>query len=456
MRSLAVYIDARRIGTLSEDNNLWQFEYEHQWVDAADAYSLSPALPLEAGLTRDGGTLRPVQWYFDNLLPEEGLRETQRIAAGIRGDDAFALLEYLGQESAGSITLVAADAAPPAQAGLQPLPDEALAARIVALPRAALSNEAPKRMSLAGAQHKLLVVYRDGELFEPVGATASTHILKPNHPSNDYRSTVINEFFVMNLADELGLEVPKAYRKYTPEPVYIVERFDRATDHDGNTRRLHIIDGCQLLNKARTFKYTGMTYESLQQIIELCRNKLATRQRLFQWVLFNTLVGNNDNHLKNLSFMVSHDGVELAPHYDLLSTATYQTKTFAGDRASWPDVELALALPPVATKFGEVTSDALRIMGDRLGLASRTVDRLITKMVDAFPAAVERVKQGIDQANERLHAQHAAGAESRLIHAVEHVTVKDMLDRMRDTLEPERPANTWQGLLKMAPKKANQ
>lgn len=42
----------------------------------------------------DGGTLRPVQWYFDNLLPEERLRETVSKEAGLKGDDAFALLEY--------------------------------------------------------------------------------------------------------------------------------------------------------------------------------------------------------------------------------------------------------------------------------------------------------------------------------------------------------------------------
>lgn len=38
-------------------------------------YPLSPALPLNSELQLDGGTARPVQWFFDNLLPEEKLRE---------------------------------------------------------------------------------------------------------------------------------------------------------------------------------------------------------------------------------------------------------------------------------------------------------------------------------------------------------------------------------------------
>lgn len=90
-------------------------------------------------------------------------------------------------------------------------------------------------MSVAGAQNKLLVVYRDGQLFEPVGVEPSTHILKPDHISDDYPASVINEYVMMRLADKLGLGSPKVYRRYVPEPVYIVERFDRYADEAGRT-----------------------------------------------------------------------------------------------------------------------------------------------------------------------------------------------------------------------------
>jgi len=67
--------------------------------------------------------------------------------------------------------------------------------------------------------------------------------------------------------------------------------------------------------------------------------------------VFNLLVANSDNHLKNLSFMVSSEGIELAPAYDLLSTGTYHTRALANERANWPATELAIALPG-ATTFG--------------------------------------------------------------------------------------------------------
>jgi hypothetical protein len=49
--------------------------------------------------------MRPVQWYFDNLLPEEELRRVAATDAGLKDqDDAFALLQYLGAEPAGSLS----------------------------------------------------------------------------------------------------------------------------------------------------------------------------------------------------------------------------------------------------------------------------------------------------------------------------------------------------------------
>jgi serine/threonine-protein kinase HipA len=118
-----------------------------------------------------------VQWYFDNLLPEENLREAISKEADIRGDDAFALLEYLGAESAGSLVLLPPDRTETGRGGLQALSDNQLCERIRNLSRATLSSGAPKRMSAAGAQNKLLVVYKDNELYEPVGSEPSLPIL---------------------------------------------------------------------------------------------------------------------------------------------------------------------------------------------------------------------------------------------------------------------------------------
>ena len=431
MRKLIAYLNGRVVGTLAEGNDLWTFEYDREWAGLPDSFDLSPALPRSQLQHKDGGSERPVQWYFDNLLPEEQMREAVSKEANIHGDDAFALLEYLGAESAGSLVLL-----PPGQdvnepGGLRPLSDDELAQRIHNLPRVTLSSGAPKRMSLAGAQNKLLVIYRGGALFEPVGSEPSTHILKPNHLGDDYPASVINEYFVMSLARSLGLPVPPVFRRYTPEPVYIVERFDRLVDNTGRTQRRHIIDACQLLNKSRTFKYKTATLQTLAQIIDYCRNRVITRLSLYRWLVFNLLVANSDNHLKNLSFMVSAEGIELAPAYDLLSTGTYHTRAFANERANWPAVDLAIELHG-ATTLAAVTRESVLSAGEVLGLPRRLGERELDRLTRDLLAALNALEQRIERENADYPepVRVFLGGERRLVSTIKHVIVRDMLQRL--------------------------
>lgn len=432
MRTLVGYLNDRRIGTLNEGNDLWSFEYDPAWAAAPDSFDLSPALPRSTLLHQDGGTDRPVQWYFGNLLPEEQLREALSKEARINGDDAFALLEYLGAESAGSLVLLPPDKDLNEPRGLKPLSDEQIARRIRNLPRATLSSGAPKRMSLAGAQNKLPVVYRNGALFEPIGSKPSTHILKPSRVGDDHPASVINEYVLMSLARSLGLSVPPVFRRYTPEPIYLIERFDRRVDPEGRTQRHHIIDACQLLNKSRAFKYQTATLTALARIIEHCRNRVSTRLELYRWLVFNLLVANSDNHLKNLSFLVSAEGMELAPAYDLLSTGSYHTRAFANERADWPAVHLAIPLPG-ATTFAQVTRESVLSAGETLGLPRRLGEREVDRITRNLPGALSALTQRVEAENSEYPQAVRAflASERRLISTLQHLIVPDMLRSMK-------------------------
>lgn len=133
-RILVAHIDDRVVGTLRGDQDIWSFKYDARWLADPTSFALSPALPLGDRVV-DGSTRRPVQWFFDNLLPEEAQRTLMARDAGIRNEgDAFALLVHYGAESAGSLTLLPPGVAL-AQPSRWPLSDDALSARIAALPR---------------------------------------------------------------------------------------------------------------------------------------------------------------------------------------------------------------------------------------------------------------------------------------------------------------------------------
>lgn len=425
MRELKTYVGRDLVGTLREDNNLWVFEYHPAWSAHPQGFDLSPALPRSTPEHRDGASHRPVQWYFDNLLPEEDLRRIAAKDAGLKDhEDAFALLEYLGAESAGSLTLLAAGAPLPTHSALQPLSHEGLSQRIQDLPKSSLTRQAPKRMSIAGAQHKLLVVQKGTDLYEPIGATASTHILKPDHPDTDtYPASTFLEWFTMRMAEAAGLQVPAFVILNVPEPVYIVERFDRRIEPSTlgpatgmsppAVQRLHVIDACQLLNKSRLFKHSGASVEALREACERVGDTLTLPLRILRWLAFNLLVANDDCHLKNLSFLVQPDMLSLAPHYDLLATGVYHTKAVAGPEGRWPDVEMAVRLSADVRHFISVTPEAVFGAADTLGIPRPAALRI-----------VRDVRTRVFRFFDKVYAQHFP-EEPGLLH--------------NETLSPEEP-----------------
>lgn len=413
---------------MREVNDLWSFQYADAWLDDPQGFALSPHLPLAAESLLDGASRRPVQWYFDNLLPEEGQRALLAADAGLDAADAFGLLAWYGAESAGAVTLLLPGAAPQTSEPLRPLADDALQARIRQLPRAPLTHAAIKRMSLAGAQHKLALVLQDGALFEPAGATPSTHILKPDHPDTDYPHSVINEWFVMRLAGRLGLDVPAVHRRYVPSPVYLIERFDRIVDARGWHRR-HVIDACQLLGLGRGFKYSQGSMGSLAALANACRSPAVARARLFGWLVFNVLVGNSDAHLKNLGFLVSHEGVQLAPFYDLLSVAAYDTPAF--DKRGWP-AQTRLAWPVLGVRhFSDIDRALLLEAGAVLNLAKGTAGRLLDNLCNRAVQEAEALYAEVETENARIvHARPdlsaALAGESRCLRTILHTVIKEM------------------------------
>ncbi|WP_256861517.1 HipA domain-containing protein [Hydrogenophaga sp. H7] len=449
-RALELRIDTNRVGWLFDVNDVWVLQYDVSWVSKEGAFALSPSLGLREDAYVDGSSTRPVQWFFDNLLPEEELRKSLAKEAQLAFEDVFGLLRHYGSESAGSLVLHPLGR-PPAQEGLRELAPEELSARIRNLPIAPLTQGSPKRMSLAGAQHKMVVVAYSNEkgeleptLFEPLPATPSTHILKPNSVAAAYPHSVANEYFSMRLAQRLKLDVPPVFRLYVPEPVYLITRFDRAQDkHTRHVSRLHVIDTCQLLNRSRVLKYDLARLETLAEAVEMTRSKALARRKLFQWMVFNTLLGNGDSHLKNLSFLVTRSGIELAPGYDMLCTAVYDTPAFADQNAIWPRTGLATTIPG-ANRFDQVTYAGLLEAGIALGLGAATAQRLLDGMLDRIEPAADYLLESLAKEYAETVARLGTGhpqapqpaveaGEGRLLRAIRHIVISSMVQQVRQS-----------------------
>jgi serine/threonine-protein kinase HipA len=147
---------------------------------------------------------------------------------------------------------------------------------------------------------------------------------------------------------------------------------------------------------------------------------------------YPVLIANNDNHLKNLSFMVGREGIELPPAYDLLSTGAYHTRAFAGDRADWPKVPLAITMLNVPT-LEAVNRKSLLESGEALGLRKSIGERELNSMMAAMPGALEELIHEVTDDNTRLPqaAMQFLAGELPLLATLQHLVVPEMMARLR-------------------------
>jgi serine/threonine-protein kinase HipA len=320
---LDVYFRNRLIGRLWLDGNRrFAFMYADDWVRDPLTIPISLSMPLRTEIYADDAS-RP---FFANLLPEGEIRRLIARRFGISEANDYGLLERIGGECAGAVSLVPSGEKPPDDPGYEVLDAEALHRIIEELPRKPLlAGEKGIRLSLAGAQSKLPVFISGEGISIATGSSPSTHILKPPIPGLE--GTVDNEAFCMTLAAQIGLPVPPVSIRREADNLLVIDRYDRIKEPDGTVTRLHQEDFCQALGYLPDQKYEAEGGPSLEECFSLVRARsiqpAADMKALLSWIVFNTVIGNADAHAKNLAILHLEKGPQLAPFYDLLSTQVY-------------------------------------------------------------------------------------------------------------------------------------
>lgn len=324
-KTLYVCYQNKLVGTLALQGKVpFHFAYAPQWLDAPDAFAISRSLPLQ----RDPFSYEATLAFFDNLLPEERTRHTIERTLQVSKSNTFALLRELGGECAGALSIVTAPnchTAPSEAPGYEEVQHKQLSALLELIPqRPLLAGEDGMRLSLAGAQPKLPILYAEGRCYLARNNAPSSHILKP--PIADLAESAENEAFCMFLARAVGIDAPFAKLIHTRPRAYLVERYDRRYSPSG-IERIHQEDFCQAMGIPSAAKYEregGPCLHDCFTLLDECRNPQEDKAKLLALVVYNYLIGNADAHAKNLSLLYD-DGQKprLAPAYDLLCTRVY-------------------------------------------------------------------------------------------------------------------------------------
>jgi serine/threonine-protein kinase HipA len=204
--------------------------------------------------------------------------------------------------------------------------------------------------SLGGARPKASVVDPDGHLW-----IAKFPSVRDEHDMGAW------EMVVHTLARGCGLQVPDSLvrRFANPQNTFLVKRFDRT----GSGRRLHFASAMTLTGRQDgDDASTGASYLEIARIlIDHGAQTDIDLQELWSRIVFNLLVSNTDDHLRNHGFiLVPRKGWRLSPAFDMNPVPHAQgLKLNISQTDNALDLDLALA---VATYFRLSVHDAEAII----------------------------------------------------------------------------------------------
>ncbi len=377
-----------------------EYAYGTQYLASPAAIALNNEyMPLcNATLTlperriRDGGAL-PLT--FRDALPDSWGLKVLEAQHGRTLDDIDALL-MTNADRVGAMVFIES----------LPIEVEQAEASLITLEE---MSEAVKRLELAmevtPAMRRLL--QRGGTLG---GARPKASFIHENKrwiakfpAAGDDHDVELLEIVVLKLAALCGIEVsPARLEKIERGHAILVARFDREGNIE-NERRIHFLSASALLNVA--YESSGGSYVQLAQVIrKISINPAYDLNQLYKRMIFNLIVDNTDDHVKNHGMLhVGGGQYRLAPAFDIemqLRNAGYQELAItAGNNLS--SIRIATEAAPY---FGFKIEEAKKII-QLIHEAAHKELATIAKQYGASTALIARTKQCLTRQYELIHSQ---------------------------------------------------
>nr|WP_321524557.1 type II toxin-antitoxin system HipA family toxin [uncultured Cohaesibacter sp.] len=372
--ALNVLLHDKLIGSISllpGDRSIFAFTESYIEDQSRDVLSLSFKDQYGELITDHRATGPKLHPFFSNLLPEGSLRRYLAERAGVKQVRELYLLWILGQDLPGAVRVEPSDgnafpilSSDETEKQRQDRRDKAL------------------RFSLAGVQLKFSALRNDGKnggLVIPASGLGGEWIVKL--PAERFERVPENEYSFMTLARMIGIDVPEidllnvkdieglpdGLGRLEGEKAFIIKRFDRTDDGP-----VHIEDFAQVFGVLPENKYGKASYRNIATVLGIETDQTDIAE-FIRRLVFSTLIGNDDMHLKNWS-LIFHDRkvASLAPAYDLLSTIAYLPS------------ETAALKYARTNKMAELDFDELAYLADKARLPEKLVLDTAKETVSVF------------------------------------------------------------------------
>jgi serine/threonine-protein kinase HipA len=239
---------------------------------------------------------------------------------------------------------------------------------------------------LGGARPKASIRDEQGILWLAKFASAS-----------DAMDVPIIEVATLLLAKETGQCVPPVRtQSLCDRSVMLIQRFDRYWSEVGTECRMGFVSGLTMLGCDES-ESPNKSYADLADAIRrYCHPSVIRRdnEELFRRMVFNILVTNDDDHLRNHGFVWDPrlSGWALSPLYDVMPRAAVATERYlhlgVGPQGRLADLDNALAAHAKFTlsqsKACEIMSNVWavvrewRVYFDQYGVAEEQMDKVAT------------------------------------------------------------------------------
>ena len=382
-RQVFMYVDldgvphlvGRLWGRVRKNKEGATFEYSDAWLQHPNRFSLEPALKLGPGPFHTSADT-PMFGAIGDSAPDRWgralMRRMERRRAEHEGQASRTLheMDYLllvdDEARAGALRFADTEGGPfVAQEEAKRIPP------LLALPKLLSAAEhvidetdtdedlqllfAPGS-SLGGARPKASVREKDGQL-----------AIAKFPRKDDETSTVIWEAVALRLAHKAGIAVPVArVETVGKKPVLLLRRFDR-----NGKRRIPFLSAMSMLSAKDNESHSYL------EIVDALRQHGAAPkadiEALWRRVVFNILISNTDDHLRNHGFLYQgSDGWLLSPAYDLNPVPTDIKPRILTTTINEDDGTASLALAMSVTKYFELDAAKGREIAKQVGKAVST------------------------------------------------------------------------------------
>ena len=387
-----------------------EFQYDPIWVESEDGRPLSLSLPFSLDKAPIKG--KPVEYYFDNLLPDsEPIRKRLQDRFHTASRNSFELLAAIGRDCVGAIQLLAVGEQPQNVHGIdaKPLTDaeieKALIQTVSSPSFAAQPAQDDFRISIAGAQEKTAFLRHKDRWCRPSGSTPTTHIFKlpmglVGNMQADMTASVENEWLCAKILDAYGLPVARCdIGQFGSQKALVVERFDRQL-HSSRKYWLRLVqeDFCQATATPSSMKYERDGGPGMLDIAKILRgsvNRDSDLACLFKAQLLFWMLAASDGHAKNFSIRLLNQGrYQLTPLYDVLSM--WPVIGNGAKQISWHNARLAMSIRGKNKHYmmKDIQRRHFNETAARCGLGE-TAEPLIKEIVAATPKVIEAIQSGI-------------------------------------------------------------